>query len=761
MKLINTCTAEVLEVEDDQALHWLSSCTPWTAEDKSLLLRLNRADDANERMHVNLKHCYGIKKLSYVFDFHDGKPYSIYAPNGFMKTSFAKTLKDVQDEEESCDEVYSDRVTERDVSCKDGKSINPDSVYVIPPYKEGYNAEGSTILLVNSDLRKEYESKVERIEQDLASIEKALNAHFGKKGSLNEVKSVFNVEDSDLYEFLSSAIDNAVSEEFYGNLPYDVVFNDKVEKFLQSAGARKEIEDFLNRYNTLVDESPILSRKFSHRSASTISNSLETSGYFQASHSLNISRDKESVKVSSKDEFEKIIEEERSRILLDEELEKNFQKLDKGLDANAQLRKFREYLLDHKEILPELSNFQDLKKKVWRGYFSKERSIFEAYSSNFKQSKTELKTIIESATKEKTKWEKVVDIFNERFHVPFKLKVENQNGVILKSEEPVISFEFSDGAKSVDIDRTKLLRVLSLGEKRALYILNILFDINARREADVNTIFVVDDIADSFDYKNKYAIIEYFKELSETKDFNFIFLTHNFDFHRTICSRMNIPAEKGLFAVKDSERISLQQDHYQGNPFISWKDNLERSDFAIIACIPFVRNLIEFTAGFSEDYRVLTSLLHIQDESDKISIKDLADLYSEVLQKKVSLKGQERSVLQVIMQAADSIYGESSVSISLEEKIVLSIAIRLVAEKFMIQKIDDKAFLKTITKNQTMQLCSRYIKDNPDNSDIHSLLTQVNLMTPENIHLNSFMYEPILDMSSQHLCDLYGKIKAL
>jgi hypothetical protein len=31
-------------------------------------------------------------------------------------------------------------------------------------------------------------------------------------------------------------------------------------------------------------------------------------------------------------------------------------------------------------------------------------------------------------------------------------------------------------------------------------------------------------------------------------------------------------------------------------------------------------------------------------------------------------------------------------------------------------------------------------------------------MTPENIHLNSFMYEPILDMSDQHLRKLYTEV---
>ena len=34
-------------------------------------------------------------------------------------------------------------------------------------------------------------------------------------------------------------------------------------------------------------------------------------------------------------------------------------------------------------------------------------------------------------------------------------------------------------------------------------------------------------------------------------------------------------------------------------------------------------------------------------------------------------------------------------------------------------------------------------------------------MTPENIHLNSFMYEPILDMAPEHLKRLYADVKAV
>lgn len=46
----------------------------------------------------------------------------------------------------------------------------------------------------------------------------------------------------------------------------------------------------------------------------------------------------------------------------------------------------------------------------------------------------------------------------------------------------------------------------------------------------------------------------------------------------------------------------------------------------------------------------------------------------------------------------------------------------------------------------------------PNETESIEILEQVNLMTPENIHLNSFMYEPILDMSDEYLKSLYGLV---
>lgn len=47
------------------------------------------------KLKIELQNCYGIKKLNHEFDFSSFKTFVIYAPNGVMKTSFAKTLNDI------------------------------------------------------------------------------------------------------------------------------------------------------------------------------------------------------------------------------------------------------------------------------------------------------------------------------------------------------------------------------------------------------------------------------------------------------------------------------------------------------------------------------------------------------------------------------------------------------------------------------------------------------------------------------------------
>lgn len=115
----------------------------------------------------------------------------------------------------------------------------------------------------------------------------------------------------------------------------------------------------------------------------------------------------------------------------------------------------------------------------------------------------------------------------------------------------------------------------------------------------------------------------------------------------------------------------------------------------------------------------------------------------------------------------------------LENKIILAMAIRHKAEEYMIREISQYQgqiswrirrqtycgtnvdFLAAIAcmSNQTRELLNGYKQFGA--LEPLSVLNEVNIMTPENIHLNSFMYEPILDMDIVELLDLYYKIKRL
>lgn len=274
----------------------------------------------------------------------------------------------------------------------------------------------------------------------------------------------------------------------------------------------------------------------------------------------------------------------------------------------------------------------------------------------------------------------------------------------------------------------------------------------------------MDDIADSFDYKNKYAIIEYLKDISNEDIFKQIILTHNFDFYRTICGRLEMNRENKLHTIKTHEGIKIVGEKYQNNPFATWKKEFQKvgKESMLIASIPFVRNIAEYS-GYADNLLKLTSLLHIRENTKAITIATLQVIYIDILKDKnaLVLNDPDKMVLELIYEIADTILIDASEIIDLENKIVLAIAIRLKAEEFMITKINDDVFWKGITKHQTFALIERYNNDFSAETTNIELLEQVNLMTPENIHLNSFMYEPILDMSNDHLKQLYQNIKNL
>jgi len=78
----------------------------------------------------------------------------------------------------------------------------------------------------------------------------------------------------------------------------------------------------------------------------------------------------------------------------------------------------------------------------------------------------------------------------------------------------------------------------------------------------------------------------------------------------------------------------------------------------------------------------------------------------------------------------------------------------------MLKKINDPAFAAGITARQTQVLTKKF-RELFGSGQALETLDRVVMMTPENIHLNSFMYEPIVDMSDESLRKLYTDACAL
>lgn len=718
-----------------------------------------------KKLKINFENCYGIKKLKDEFDFSTKKIYSIYAPNGTMKTSFAKTLKDFSETKDSKDLIFPERQPIRTIQDENDADLLYEQIFVIEPYNPDFKSDKLSTLVVKKELKDRYDE----IYKDLETAQKEFIKKLKSVSQSTDCESEFietfkeNPKDTffDLIVKIYPKLDNSVVIDY--KFKYNDIFDKKgnVKKFLEKN--LDSLDEYIKQYESLLTKSTFFKKSantFGTYQANEIINSVKDNSFFDAGHLIELN---DRTKISSIDEFEKLVDDEIQKILNDVKLKKAFEKIDKAIGTNAELRSFKIALEKDNSLLIELKNYDAFKQKVWLAYFSNLYNDVGYLWDLYNTRKEELEMIIQAAIDTKTDWEKATKEFNERFRgIPFRLEIGNQDDVILKTSTPSLKFIFTDSGDEKHIEKDALLKVLSQGEKRALYLLNIVFEIQARKKASQETIFIIDDIADSFDYKNKYAIIEYLKDIASEPNFYQIILTHNFDFFRTIGGRLCINGEHRLYTIKSDTKVELVKEEYQNNPFQHWIKNHTNNHF-LIALIPFVRNLTEYTNGIlnNQHYKTLTDLLHIKTNTKNITHQELTTVFGSVVPL-ITQNQDTTKVIDTIYSCANTISQEIiHTEVNLEKKIVLSIATRLKAEQFMIDKINDSTITNTISGHQTIKLFKIYKSTfESEHTNIESL-DKVNLMTAENIHLNSFMYEPLLDMSDSHLKSLYLEIKNL
>lgn len=736
-----------------------------------------------EKLRVKLEHCYGIKKLEEVFDFSDFKTFLIYAPNGVMKTSFAKTLKALSTGKNPCDQMDDTLTSVFDFLIDDSdEKISPDEICVIEPYNEKVFESGDKILtlLANDETRKEYfeiYNDIDFLKKATLSSLKKISGSSNYEAEINE--SFSSLGKKNIFETFDSVLDdiNSSKEEF--DFTYNHVFDSKgkVKDFLGENMSL--LEQYTQKYEELINQSDFFGQNsdniFGTTEASALNKSLEGDDYFVAGHKLLLKNHGE---ISERDSFLKIFDEEVDKIFNDDELKEIYKKIDKALEANAELKAFKKVIASKKtkHILPRLINYDLFRQEVWFSFLKQIEPGLVSLVELYNQKKPELEAIIQKAENDKPRWESAIKEFENRFvNMPFSVEINNVADAVLNEQTPSIDFKF----KGKNIERTMLIKdVLSQGERRAFYLLNVIFEIKSRQLQGKKTLFVIDDIADSFDYKNKYAIVEYLKDLSRDSNFYSIILTHNFDFFRTLRSRILFGKHKrthSFVAERFNDEITLVPAVNRNviNPFANWRTGTNSNKKHLIACIPFVRNLIEFKDGHeSGDYKLLTHILHQKELDEVNNIKASSDIYISDIEpifdrtlSKIEFEFEDKDTTK-ITEVIDSVIAEimsdqNSDTIVLEDKIVLAIGIRLKSEEYILSTIPD---IDPISGSQTGVLIGMY-KEKFHNKNEHieaiKILESVSIITPENIHLNSFMYEPILDMGIAELKNLHNTVSAL
>lgn len=713
------------------------------------------------KLQVKLKNCYGIGLFEQEFDFSKTNTYLIYAQNGIFKTSFAKTLKDIIKQKDTKDIIIPNRPNMREVTI-DNNPLSKEKLLVVDSFVEDYDSTKSvTTFMASKELKKQYDEIITSLDKDKKELLKKLKNLTGSSDCEKELLKIFENQ-STFYEIISQHLNEITKAKQEYQFKYHDIFDDKgvVKDFLDKNITL--LQEYIDKYNELLSQSTIFKNtekgSFGTNQVNSLADSLKDDKFFMANHIIQIGDEK----IDSYEKLDNLIKNEIDKVMNNEEILKKFTSIEKQI-KNEALRNFKEAIHNDKSLLLELIDYENFRKKVFLSFLNRFSNEIAVLVKNYRDKKIEIDKIIQKARGEQDKWKNIVELFNNRFFVPFKVAIKNQEEVLLKEEVAQFVFEFNDG-ETQNVDSKQLKEVLSMGEKRALYILQILFDIEAIKERNSNVVLVFDDISDSFDYKNKYAIIEYLNDINRLNNFKSIVMTHNFDFYRTLGSRLNLSRENIFMAVKESQsrKITLSRGQYLNAIIKALKDNLSKNDKkAFITLIPFVRNLIEYTKGEQDtDYLTLTSCLHIKNDTDSITPNSVVSIFNSILNLQIQMEVNEtqQNIKEVIYVEANNISNENNLdSILLENKVLLAIAIRLKAEEFMIKQFEPN--IDSINRNQTRELFDK-IKDQLDEQQ-KIILQQVLMVTPEHIHINSFMYEPILDTSVEHLIYLYRDILKL
>lgn len=727
-----------------------------------------------KELKFSLTNCYGIKSLSHSFLFTNQRAHLIYAANGTMKTSLAKTLRYIsnQSKEEPKDIMFSERIASFSVTI-DGNQIQSENLFVFNGEDDIDSTKSFINFLASTELKQKYENIYAQLNKEKDALISKLKSLSLSTDCEKEIIDTFSQDENDtifsiLERLYSLCSDDIPCYRFKYNDIFDVKGSIRtfIEKF------KDELQVYFDTYLNLLKRSILYRAEGEHHfgtyQVSQLLQMVADGNFFGVKHKLVL---QDGTVISSNDDLDDFIQKEQDKILKDKKLKKVFDRITKAVDKNSELRGFKNILEQHPDWVPQILDYDNFKCNVWLGFLSDKDifPIFQEYYKVYIANKSELSKILQLAEEQQKTWTDIINLYNARFHVPLRVTITNQKDIILKQQAAKLSFKYDDGVNSAETDKQKLAKVLSRGEIRAFYILQFLFEMEERKRIQNDSVIVLDDVADSFDYQNKYAIIEYIRDLVCTsgKNIYMIILTHNYDFYRTLALRLSLNRNNLWMSTRNLDgSIDIVPGQYRSDVYANAFVGHDDDNKIFISMIPFVRNLVMYTEGEnSSDYITLTSCLHRKHDTHTITERAISEVVKKYIKgKKLKRVPSDNPIYNLIIDTANAISSDLNIDgVLIQNKIVISIAARLITEEYIYNTFIGDGIPKDKFESSSNQLAhwSQLFKELYPSHPNSIIIERVNMMTPEFIHINSFMFEPLIDMSINHLINLYKDCKSL
>ena len=203
--------------------------------------------------------------MEHEFNFEHGNVITIYAKNGLMKTSFAKTMKKLQMEraDEIRDEIFSVEGSASVVA--DGQDIEPKRIFVINSFESAYQAD-ITPLLINETIKAHLQDVLKARDKLFKALEKSSELKAKKTVS---GKAVYELENAIIHDFEFAensflvnvlSLQGRVPENDFSAVPYARIFDDAVIKKILSADFQTKIRDYIARSDEIYASYSFLSK---------------------------------------------------------------------------------------------------------------------------------------------------------------------------------------------------------------------------------------------------------------------------------------------------------------------------------------------------------------------------------------------------------------------------------------------------------------------------------------------------------------------